>query len=247
VAGANRRDSAGVGAGLRSALRKVFAALPEPLQARAEAATSATVVDPSRWGAAPAEEPPFLEALRAAVLAKVQIDIDYAKPGTAPERRRVHPYGLVDKSGVWYLLAGTARGRRTFRVSRLHGVTATEEPAEVPDGFDLSTEWETAQRDFVRRLQAVDVELDVAARVVLRLTAALRGWTTIEEIDGAAPGWRRLVLSVPHAAVAAAELARFGGDVRVISPPELRAELARIGSDLVAAHGPADPCGDGGA
>jgi len=236
VAGAQSSAAGGVGPGLRSALRKVFAALPEPLQARAQAATSTSYVDPAGWGRAPVEEPPLLAELRDAVLAKVQVDIDYAKPGSGPERRRVHPYGLVSKRGVWYLLAGTAQGRRTFRVSRVHGAARTEEPAEVPEGFDLSAAWESAQRDFVERMQVVEVELEIAERSVLALTSALRGWTSIDEAAGSSEGWRRLTISVPHARVAASELSRFGGDVRVISPPEVRAELARIGAELVAAH-----------
>lgn len=247
VAGAQTSAAGGMGPGLRSALRKVFAALPAPLQARAEAATSASVVDPAGWGRTPADEPPFLARLRDAVLAKVQVDIDYAKPGSAAERRRVHPYGLVSKHGVWYLLAGTAQGRRTFRVSRVHGATPTEERAEVPEGFDLSAEWDAAQRDFVQRMHVVEVEVEVAERVVLALTAALRGWTDVTEAEGGSDGWRRLTVSVPHARVAAAELARFAGDVRVISPPEVRAELARIGAELVARNSAASdaPAGDG--
>jgi predicted DNA-binding transcriptional regulator YafY len=171
------------------------------------------------------------------VLARVQIDIDYAKPGRGAERRRVQPYGLVDKGGVWYLLAGTERGRRTFRVSRLTGVSLTDEPVQLPEGFDLAAEWADAEREFLSGLQVEEVVIEVTDEAVLGVTAGIGSWATITERAGAPPGWRRFAFAVPHRRGAAPELARFGNAIRVVSPPELRGELARIGAELVAAHG----------
>lgn len=237
VAGARRGSADGASPGLRSALRKVYTALPEPLRAHATAASEATVVDPGRWGRPRPEESVHLEPLRRAVLEKVQVDIDYAKPGQAPERRRVHPYGLVDKGGVWYLLAGTDRGRRTFRLSRVLGVWPTADPVEMPEGFDLSSAWESSQREYAERMRVVEVELEVAERSVLSVTAWLGSWMSLEERPGAPDGWRRFTVGVPHVGAAAGELARFGGEVRVLAPAAVRRELARIGEELVAANG----------
>ncbi|MGH9029351.1 MAG: helix-turn-helix transcriptional regulator, partial [Acidimicrobiales bacterium] len=237
VAGAHAKSPSGVEPVVRSALRKVLNALPEPLRVHAAAATQASVVDPSGWGGAP-DDAQFLSELRGAVIAKVQVEIDYAKPGGAPENRRVHPYGLVSKGGTWYLLAGTAHGRRTFRVSRVQAVRTTEDPVDLPEGFDLSDEWASAQHDFFSRMRVVEVELDVAEHRVLALSATLRGWATIEERAGSSPGWRRLSVWVPHTRAAAVQLAPFGGDVRVISPAELREELARIGHELIDLNSP---------
>ncbi|HZU79663.1 MAG TPA: YafY family protein [Acidimicrobiales bacterium] len=226
---------------LRSALRKVFTALPEPLRAHAEAAQRTAVIDPAAWGRVRrrAEETPMLQALRDLVPARVQIDIDYQKPNSDPERRRVHPYGLVAKNGVWYLLAGTDRGRRTFRVSRIAAVAGTEEPAVVPDGLDLAGEWESAQRDFFDRLRVVEVVVDVAEDTVLPFTGTMDSWVSLEaHADGAgAPGWRRFSISVPHERAAAWRLAPFGASVRVVSPGSVREELARIGRELLQTNG----------
>jgi predicted DNA-binding transcriptional regulator YafY len=158
VAGSPASAVSGVEPGLRSALRKVFAALPESLRSHAAAATRATVFDPLGWGRA-AEEPPLLDDVRSAVLQRVQVDIDYAKRGAPPEPRRVQPYGLIAKGGVWYLLAGTAHGRRTFRVSRVRAVRPTTLAVELPPSFDLAAEWASAQRDFLGALQVVRVHL----------------------------------------------------------------------------------------
>lgn len=242
VAGSQPRGGDRVEPILRSALRKVLAALPEPLRTQAETATRSAVVDPVSWGRSAAEEPPFLDAVRTAVLDRVQVDLDYEKPGSAPARRRVHPFGLVAKGGVWYLLAGTDAGRRTFRLSRVRGLEVTDEPADVPDGLDLAREWANAQDDFRARAMAsgVAVDVEVADGAVLWLTSSLDRWATVEE-DGrppGQPGWRRFTLTVPHVRAAASVLASLGADVRVLSPKAVRAELARIGRGLAEANAP---------
>jgi predicted DNA-binding transcriptional regulator YafY len=231
--GANAEPKSGE---LQSALRKLLAALPEPLRHEASAAEGAVVVDSSGWGH-PTETSPHLAELQAAVLDRRQVDLEYAKPGGGPERRRVHPYGLVTKRGVWYLLGGTDAGRRTFRLSRIHAVSRTEAPVELPPDFDLANEWDESQRDFAERMRVVQVELEVADHAVLRLSAAVRGWASAEEHDDPSgdteAGWRRITATFPHVGAAAASLAPFGDTVRILEPRELRDELRALGEALV--------------
>src|SRR2546429_184691 len=71
----------------------------------------------------------------------------YPQPGRGggrtgtPSERLLDPYGLVDKDDVWYLIAGTARGRRTFRIDRVIDAELTGEAFERPADFDLSGAW----------------------------------------------------------------------------------------------------------
>ncbi len=261
VAGAEGSQPGGVEPAVRAALRKVLAALPEPLRAQAAAAGRATFVDPAGWGRRPGDDPPLLGRLQRAVVDREQLDLGYAKPGAASSRRRVHPYGLVAKGGVWYLLAGTDAGRRTFRVSRVTAAEPTGEPATVPEDLDLGGAWAAAVQDFRQRLQgdAVVVEVDATGPALARLTAAVGGWTPTPPVpdgggpdgggpdggvpDGGVPeGWQRLRLDLPHERVATQLLAPFGATVRVRSPAGVRSALARLGEELVATHG----TGEGG-
>ena len=239
VAGPQAVAGLGIEPGVRSALRKLLAALPAPLRAEAAAARSAVLVDPMGWGRS--EEPaPYLDALRRAAVAGVQVELSYAKRGDAPTVRRVHPHGLVSKAGTWYLLAGTASGMRTFRVSRVHGVVTTGEPVERPAGFDLETEWQNVRERVPRTYAPLRVELRVHRSVERDLTHLLTGWATLErdgdDDDGAAE-WSRFVAHLPNARVAAAELARYGERVVVVAPDEVRAELALLGAQLVESYG----------
>lgn len=62
-----------------------------------------------------------------------KVALGYTSWGGEAAGRLVDPWGLVYKDGVWYLVAGTVQGRRTFRVDRISAVTVTDELAEQPE------------------------------------------------------------------------------------------------------------------
>jgi predicted DNA-binding transcriptional regulator YafY len=237
VAGPEALGGLGVQPGVRSALRKLLAALPAPLREQAAAAGGAVHVDPVAWGRQPAERPRHLDALRQAVIGGRQVDLSYAKPGDAPAERRVHPFGLVAKSGTWYLIAGTDAGLRTFRVSRVRGVVASDDLVERPEDFDLAQAWDTVVEQFPHRTNSLAIELEADPGVVPYLTSSFETWTQITSGPDTPRGWKRFTVMFPNRpAFAANRLAAFGSQVRVLSPESVRSELARIGTELVATY-----------
>jgi len=103
--------SASVAPALTSALRKLVRALPSTFRADAEAAASAIVVDPAGWGeAAGPPRSDLLDRLEAAVVGRRKVRLSYASRSGQRSQRLVDPWGLVDKDGVWYLVAGTPAG-----------------------------------------------------------------------------------------------------------------------------------------
>ncbi|MFC7623362.1 helix-turn-helix transcriptional regulator [Microlunatus sp. GCM10028923] len=227
----------GLEAGLTSALRKLQAALPASTREQAGITRRAIHIDPTRWGQSALATSPALARLRAAVVAGVQVDLSYAKPGEDAVTRRIHPYGLVSKGGTWYLVAGTDAGLRTFRVSRVVDAAATTDPVERPDGFDLVRAWEDVNR---RRepcsSERVLVEFQVRPDAVGTVTSNLPEQYQLEPVAG--PG-HRFTASFPTVHEAACELIYLGSGIRVLEPASVRAELVRIGHRLVAAHAPA--------
>ena len=230
---------------VRSALRKLLAALPEPMRAQAAAARSRVLVDPTRWGAHD-DTPDHIAALRDAVLRGVQVDLTYAKRGEPAEVRRVQPFGLVSKAGTWYLIAGTDAGLRTFRASRVHGVAPTDLPVVRPEGFDLEKAWARTREEFPPRQEGVVVEVLVDAEMAPYLARAFGAWTTFEL--GHDPGGgrlRRLTVRAPSVEAAAWALVRFGEQVEVVGPASVRARMAAIGRGLLSRYGdgPEAPAG----
>jgi predicted DNA-binding transcriptional regulator YafY len=126
---------------IRSALRKLVRALPGTFRADAEAAAEAVVVDPTRWSEADRTRPELVDVLQAAVIRRRRVRLEYANRARQRSERVVDPWGLVDKDDIWYLVAGTEKGQRTFRVDRIAEATVTDEPARRPADFDLSRAW----------------------------------------------------------------------------------------------------------
>ena len=215
---------------VKAALRKLVRALPESFRAGAEAAAAAVLVDPVDWDRSPAPPPRHLEALQQAVIDGVQVVLGYHGPAKPAGQRVVHPLGLAAKGPVWYLVADTIDGLRTFRISRVTFVEPTGDPVVRPAGFDLGRAWRSVTEAVDERRRAVRATLVVEARVVgpLRANVGTRlavGGTTADgrvevEVAGDAP-WR-----------IAAELAGFGAAVEVIGPPEVCEHLARLGREL---------------
>jgi predicted DNA-binding transcriptional regulator YafY len=218
----------------KAALRKLVQALPETFRAEAEAAAAAVVLDPARWGATTAPRPPHLDALQHAVVAGVQVRLGYADRERNTTERIVHPLGLVAKSSVWYLLADTEAGMRTFRVGRVRSVEPTGDPVVKPEGFDLEEAWQSV-------VEAVDdMRTAFRATVLARPEAVgwLRGQFGSRAVVGEARDDDRVEVEIGgwSAGALAHDLAAFGDHVEVVAPQEVRDQLAELGAALVARY-----------
>jgi predicted DNA-binding transcriptional regulator YafY len=229
----------GLEQGITSAVRKLLAALPANTREQADRTRQAIHIDPTRWGRPAQPAPSTLMPLRDAVIAGVQVDLTYAPPGADAAVHRIHPYGLVSKSSVWYLVAGGAAGLRTFRVSWTTNADITTEPVERPDDFDLIRAWEDVNRRHVPcSSNQVEVEFQVRPADLGRVTLALSEDTQLRPIDSGTGTTHRFRATFSSVQEAACELIYLGEGVQVLEPASVRAELVRIGHRLIAAHAP---------
>jgi predicted DNA-binding transcriptional regulator YafY len=227
---------------VKAALRKLVRALPEPFRAEAEAAASAVVIDPKTWDQTHVAEPAHLEVLQHAVVDGRRVRIVYAGRSRPESERTVHPLGLVSKASVWYLIANTDAGLRTFRVSRVRSVVVTDDPVVRPEGFDLEEHWSsvTAEIDERRVPFRAFARAEPEAIPWLRTSFGSR----LEVGEPGDEGRVAVELRSWSAHTVAGELAAFARWVEVVGPPEVRDALADLGSDLVALYGPL-PAEDG--
>jgi predicted DNA-binding transcriptional regulator YafY len=221
---------------IKAALRKLVRALPEPFRAEAEAAASAVVIDPTSWDRTHVPVPAQLDVLQRAVVEGVQARVVYAAPDRPVTERTVHPLGLVAKASVWYLIAGTDAGMRTFRLSRVRSVTLTEDPVERPDGFDLETHWRSVVAELDERRVTFRASARVEAEALPWLRSAFGTRLSIRETEP--DGWVGVEIRSWSARTLAGELAGFGRRVEVLQPTEVREHLARVGSELADHYGP---------
>ncbi|MDX6486150.1 MAG: hypothetical protein QOF43_1303 [Gaiellaceae bacterium] len=215
----------GLGGELAAARLKVLAALPSEMQERATRATRLFHLDTRGWFRAE-DRVPHLPALAAAVWSGCRARIRYREGGRVVQRT-VDPLGLVLKGGAWYLVSRRrSAGMRVYRVSRVAAVRALEDTFERPDAFELARFWDEWSRAFEQDLPRVEVRV----RVDDDVRRWLPGEPGIQE-DGTA------VVAFAHLGDAYRELLRFGPQVEVVEPAELRERIAQTSREVAAMYG----------
>ncbi|WP_439659315.1 helix-turn-helix transcriptional regulator [Lentzea sp. HUAS TT2] len=234
--------AASVAPQIKSALRKLVRALPQTFRAEAEAAAEATIVDPAGWGEVTLDRPGLVSALQQAVVKQVQVRLTYRKRGEEPRERVVDPWGLVDKDGLWYFIAGTNEGRRTFRLDRVTAVAFTDTPASRPADFELAGAWGEVVTAVEEKRSETSASVLVPTRFLKVFQHQHGRHCTVVEDRGE---YTRVELTAPRPLDIARNVAGWGGLITVESP-EVAEHLARIGAELVSRYPRAAPGGPAG-
>jgi predicted DNA-binding transcriptional regulator YafY len=155
----------------------------------------------------------LVDALRNAAAENRWIEIEYTRQDTSTSRV-VFPEQVYLADGRWYLRAidRLRRARRHFRISRVSGIHPTDTPADAVEIIHLATVEHVTYRD------------PANPQVEVRLTR--RG----VEFARDHPDFRnhlhedRLTFRCPVAELPfyARELIRYGTEVEILGPPELR-------------------------
>jgi predicted DNA-binding transcriptional regulator YafY len=136
--------------------------------------------------------------------------------------------GLVSKAGVWYLIARTADGYRTFRVDRIADISELTERFDRPPQFDLDTYWrETMQRYSDEQGQGYPILVRVT-RAVLDDMSSYWPWEIVEDGE---PATLRIRFSSAEAALH--NLFAWGERVSLLEPDELRASVRERAAQML--------------
>jgi len=206
---------------------KLLAALPPERQAAAERLAGRFHLDPVGWYQSP-DEAERLPAIAQAVWNSRRVSVRY-ESWKGEVDRDLEPLGLILKGGLWYLAARPAgtRNPRTYRVSNILALTASEDAFERPAGFDLAVWWAQASGRFEAEIFTGEARLRVTAAGLKRL--ARLGTQQARIASAAVPGadgWAEVVVPIESVEHAAIDFLRLGAEAEVLSPPELRAAMA---------------------
>ncbi|MET1006878.1 MAG: WYL domain-containing protein, partial [Propionibacteriaceae bacterium] len=216
---------------VKSALRKLVRALPSTFRADAEAAAQAVVIDSSRWSEPVRKPPALVDTLQAAVVRRLKVRFHYTSRSRDSGTFLVDPLGLVAKDELWYLVAGTADGERTFRLDRMTAVEVTELHAERPADFDLNAAWQRVVEEVEEQRSLLSAVVLVDARLVFVLRGQFGRHCELEaELDD---GRARVRVAAPTPLMVAQHLAGWGAAIEVVEPSSVRDELSRIGHELL--------------
>jgi predicted DNA-binding transcriptional regulator YafY len=210
-------------------------------------------LDLPRWFGG-SEQVPWLRTLATAVRGRLPLRIGYRRGDRDGERgaetsRVVCPLGLVNKAGIWYLVAvagerpeavGGDNGANgadgadadldptVFRVGRVTSARELPSAFDRPPDFDLAAFWSRWSASFMASRPRLEVLLRASADA-LAVFPEVFGDAVRPALHAAPPaderGYRDVALTFEHEAAAVQRLAGFGGQVEVLSPPAVRARL----------------------
>jgi predicted DNA-binding transcriptional regulator YafY len=234
----------GLAQALASALRKVLAALPAPHRPEADLISRRILIDPTRWGdtPGPGHRDPHLEAFQQAVFTDRRLRLRYRHGRDRRERTYIlDPYGLVNKAGVWYLVADHNGHPRLFRAERARSATVLAEPARRRDGQELADLWDTLRRD----IDDLPTPIAVTARVrneSLALFQRVNHADLAEPIPADTapgpdqkPGWTTLQLRF-RSLSSTQPLLAYGPDIEILTPDDVRQHLTDTAIATVALY-----------
>ncbi|SHE92735.1 Predicted DNA-binding transcriptional regulator YafY, contains an HTH and WYL domains [Marinomonas polaris DSM 16579] len=217
---------------LADAQLKLKAALPENIRPEIDRLQSRFLLDAPNWFSDD-EKVTYLPDLMTAVLEQRCVVMQY-QSWKGEINRQLQPLGIVLKGGQWYLLAQVEKDVRTYRVSRIESLTLLDEVFERPKDFNLAAFWQ----DSLRRMETIqfpiiaEVRLTVLGLKIMQYVCSSYAvnQAQIEPMDES--GWHRARFPVGESVHGCAELLRFGAELEVIGPPELRAEMEKMVSSL---------------
>ena len=215
----------GLGGELAAARLKLLAALPHELQERATRASRLFHLDTRGWFRAE-DTVPHLPALAAAVWQGCRARIRYREKGNA---RPAHDRSAGSRAEGRRLVprrASLGRYARLPRLARRRPCARSRRASSDPTEFELAAFWEQWSRSFEETLPRVQVTVRVADDV----RRWLPGEPRIDE-DG------RAVVAFAHLGDAYRELLRFGSQVEVLEPAELRERIAATSREVAAMYG----------
>ncbi len=219
-------------AAAESALGKLMAALPATMRDKAASIRQRLHVDPTGWQGM-TEDLSMLPIVQDAVARDRKLAFRYPRSGGGRGERTVDPLGLVAKGFAWYLVAHTAAGMRTFRVSRMAQVRLLDAAADRPAGFDLASHWQSS----VAQLEQGQPHYCATFRLAPDAARTIGGWRTATRVAATDhDGWATFEVSFANADEACFVALGLGTRVDIVAPAALRAQVIAEGTAALARH-----------
>ncbi|WP_411133040.1 MULTISPECIES: helix-turn-helix transcriptional regulator [unclassified Streptomyces] len=228
-----QRERMGLSAVWESAERKIAArqaAAPEspsPLRL-----ADLVLVDSAAWFAAP-EAAVDVSDLASALRHRRRLRIQYRRSAESHASTRVvDPYGIVAKSGRWYLVADDQGDSRLLALERLSAFEQLDAPAVLQADESLRTRWaalkkRTEGQDRVSvTIRLPENGLDLARRIL---------GTRIHHVSDPEIGSRVVIVRYPEIE-SVRQLLQFGDHIEVLAPEAARTRISQLARDLADRH-----------
>ena len=140
-------------AAARRAFDKLMASMPTAMRLQADSIRARLHIDPTGWRPATDSDADtsMLPLVQEALARDCKLTFLYTRADGETAPRTVDPLGIVCKQSVWYLVAQSPAGMRTYRLSRMRDVVPLALTFTRPANFDLATYWNQSTTTFTDR------------------------------------------------------------------------------------------------
>jgi proteasome accessory factor B len=182
-----------------------------------------------------------LELLWGALAARKWVELTYASPraGSDGTRRRVDPYGLALRRGIWSLVGycHLRQGLRTFHLHRIRSLTPNASRPRSPD-FEIPADFKldahVAQFPWQHRIHApVTVTLELGGDLAAR---ALRLFPDGKALPSDTAGLTRLEITTTYQDGLLRYALSLAPECRVLAPEDTRTRFRAMAERVLSLH-----------
>ncbi len=160
-------------AAARRAFDKLMASMPAAMRLQADSIRARLHIDPTGWRPSTNDDTAMLPLVQEALARDCKLTFQYTRADGQTSTRTVDPLGIVCKQTVWYLVANSTAGMRTYRLSRMRDVVPLAITFTRPANFDLATYWNQSTATFTdSREQPTTATLALSPQAV----QIINGW-----------------------------------------------------------------------
>jgi predicted DNA-binding transcriptional regulator YafY len=157
-------------AAAQRAFDKLMASLPASMRTQADSIRARLHIDPTGWRPlADDNDVSVLPIVQSALAQNHKLTFLYTRSDGDTSSRTVDPLGIDCKQTVWYLIAQTSAGMRTYRVSRMQDVVVLALQFERPAKFDLARYWKQTTAKLRDQKQTVSATTALSPEAVLTI------------------------------------------------------------------------------
>ena len=222
-------------AAAQRAFDKLMASLPTSMRAQADSIRARLHIDPTGWRPL-TDDPTMLPVVQNALAQNHKLTFLYTRSDGETASRTVDPLGIVCKQTVWYLVAQTPSGMRTYRVSRIQNAVVLALPFERPANFDLAAYWKRSTAKLAEQKRTVSATVALSPEAVLTINR----WCPMTVIpnhprqSSLPQDWRVFEVEFENDHQARFVLLGLGPRAIALAPNPLRKQIAQ---DLNQMHG----------
>jgi predicted DNA-binding transcriptional regulator YafY len=156
-------------AAAQRAFDKLMASLPASMRTQADSIRARLHIDPSGWRPLAGDDVSVLPIVQSALAQNRKLTFLYTRSDGDTATRTVDPLGIVCKQTVWYLIAQTSAGMRTYRVSRMQDAVVLAVQFDRPAKFDLAAYWKRSTAKLRDQKQNVSATVALSPEAVLSI------------------------------------------------------------------------------